>query len=209
MPSDVRKIFKALWGGYLLVGGLVLVVKPLWRVVQMVSDLDFLLTHANEVLAFLDTGWGSVSLGVVGLGIITLGAYRNIKKMEPEESPQPERRRSSGWGTSSASTFEEQFERYDSFTVEEAIGLLSEEMDSSLLLFAPTVTSSLSPKRDAAKHLIIAEYKAGHIALDHFSNPARYSEEYSKSRISKAGLLVVADKMENAPEFMVWEAEEE
>ena len=65
--------------------------------------------------------------------------------------------------------------------------------------------SSLSTKQSVAKHLIIAEYKAGNISLDHFNNPSYYSDDYRKSRISKDDVLAVADKMYDPPEYMLFE----
>ena len=85
------------------------------------------------------------------------------------------------------------------------MSLLCEEKS----LFTPPLDafSSLSTKQSVVKHLIIAEYKAGNISLDHFNNPSHYNEDYRKSRISKDDVLAVADKMNDPPEHILFEDE--
>ena len=204
----------------------------------MVSDFDFLLDNAKGIGAFLDTGWGTLVLAAVGLGVVAHALYKASSAeqavndvesaaeprqesgplIRPQESYAPPSSHEhllptiqpfeifvpdSKWIVSSTDSFQQQFERYDSFTVDEAMSLLCEEKS----LFTPILDtfSSLSTKQSVAKHLIIAEYKAGNISLDHFNNPSYYSDDYRKSRISKDDVLAVADKIYDPPEYMLFE----
>ena len=240
MTSGVKKVLSALLSLQALVGLLIAFGKPLWRLVEMASDLDFLLANAAWIGAFLDTGWGTLVLGAVGLGMVGHALYKArsaeqvVADVESVEEPSQERGSTIRhqkpydsspshehlwptiqpvetfvpelkWSVPSTDSFRQQFERYDSFTVDEAISLLCEERP----MFAPIMNldtfSSLNTKQTAVKHLIIAEYKAGQISLDHFNNPSHYSEDYSKSRISNDDVLAVADRMDDPPEYMLFE----
>ena len=42
----------------------------------MASDLDFLMTHANSIGEFLDTGNGTIVLVIIGFGLVVHALYK-------------------------------------------------------------------------------------------------------------------------------------
>ena len=94
--------------------------------------------------------------------------------------------------------FHDQFERYNSFTVEEAIYLCCGR--TSFFSMSVVSVPLLSPNAEAVKHMIAAEYKSGNIELDRFWDSS-ISGDYYKSRISKSDLLKVAAKLNKRPDF--------
>jgi len=59
-----------------LVGWGILFIKPAWRLVEVLGDLDFLLRNARPVLDFLNTGLGTVILMMVGFGLVIISVMR-------------------------------------------------------------------------------------------------------------------------------------
>ena len=190
----------------------------------MAGDIEFIVTSVNSIGNFLVTGIGTALLVVIGFALVGHALYRTRQAKtetgvaipsEEDADQEPVRLQSAPLTASHrrseytpvANSFQEQFEKYDSFTVDEAINLLCEQTPMFSPIIGIGALDSLNPKQSVAKHLIISEYKAGHIALDHFNNPSNYSETYDKSRISKDDLLNVADKLDDPPEFMFLEDE--
>ena len=74
MKSGAQKVLKALWSPLALVG-LIAFGKPIWKLVEMVSDPDFLMTHANSIGDF-DTGMGTIVLVIIGFGLVFHALYK-------------------------------------------------------------------------------------------------------------------------------------
>ena len=222
MKLHPKTILRALVRPESILGWLIMLYDIIWKGVKMAGDIEFIITSANSIGNFLATGIGTLVLVAIGFTLIGHALYRT-KSHETFTEPSIEEHVQQGKSLvgynaqenlpetrtlTPINSFHEQFERYESFTVEEAISLLCEQQPMFQYPILDLSTfSSLNPKQSVAKHLIIAEYKAGNISLDHFNNRSYYSDDYSKSRISKYDILQVADKLDDPPEFMLLEDE--
>jgi hypothetical protein len=70
-----------------LLGWIVFLAKPVWRMIEFLDDIDFvgeLLGGGDRVtqgwvsagVEFLDTGWGTLAMSLLGVGLILLAGYR-------------------------------------------------------------------------------------------------------------------------------------
>ena len=70
-----------------LLGWIVFLAKPVWRMIELLDDIDFVaavfgsgdeLTRGwvSSGVEFLDTGWGTVAMSLLGVGLIVLAGYR-------------------------------------------------------------------------------------------------------------------------------------
>ncbi len=70
-----------------LLGWIVFLAKPIWRMFEFLDNIDFfaeLLGGGDRVtqgwvsagVAFLDTGWGTLAMSLLGVGLILLAGYR-------------------------------------------------------------------------------------------------------------------------------------
>jgi hypothetical protein len=54
--------------------------KPIFKIIDRLSEMDFLTTYAGPVGRFLDTGWGTFASIVVGAGIIGFSIYHGLRQ---------------------------------------------------------------------------------------------------------------------------------
>jgi len=70
-----------------LLGWIVFLAKPVWRMIEFLDDIDFVATlfgRGDEVtqgwvsssVEFLDTGWGTLAMSPLGVGLILVAGYR-------------------------------------------------------------------------------------------------------------------------------------
>lgn len=52
------------------VGAFLLVFNPLWEVISFLGDVSFVVVYIAPVLRFLETGWGTMLIALIGLGLI-------------------------------------------------------------------------------------------------------------------------------------------
>jgi hypothetical protein len=62
-----------------------MVIKPIYLVLDFIGNIDFLKSHSNVILSFLNTGWGTLTL--VGLGIILI--LWEVRKLTDKAQEQP------------------------------------------------------------------------------------------------------------------------
>ena len=74
-----------------LLGWIVFLAKPIWRMIEFFDDIDFvgeLLGGGDRVtqgwvsagVEFLDTGWGTLAMSLLGVGLILLGGLSETGK---------------------------------------------------------------------------------------------------------------------------------
>src|ERR1700730_14246334 len=78
----IKAAFRASFSGPGLLGWLVSLVKPIAKALNMASDIDLLATYFGATGRFLETGWGTLTSGVLGAVIIGYAIYRNMQ-LEP------------------------------------------------------------------------------------------------------------------------------
>ena len=70
-----------------LLGWIVFLAKPVWRMIELLDDIDFVAAvfgsgdeftrgWVSSGVEFLDTGWGTVAMSLLGVGLIVLAGYR-------------------------------------------------------------------------------------------------------------------------------------
>ena len=70
-----------------LIGWCVFLAKPIYKLLEFLDDIDFLAQMFNRGdlstrgwmsagIEFLDTGWGTLSMSLIGVGMILLASYR-------------------------------------------------------------------------------------------------------------------------------------
>jgi hypothetical protein len=54
--------------------------KPIFKIIDRLSEMDFLATYAGPVGRFLETGWGTLSSIAVGAAIIGFSIYQGLRQ---------------------------------------------------------------------------------------------------------------------------------
>ena len=57
-------------------GYFMLLVQPLWRLIELGGDIEFLASNMSGFIGFLSTGWGVLACSVVGIVIIAITVFR-------------------------------------------------------------------------------------------------------------------------------------
>jgi len=79
----LKKGMASIWG---VVGAFLILLKPIWLIIENISNLDFVRTNWKYVANFIESGWGtfaSILLGAIILGTAILRANQEkVKKLE-------------------------------------------------------------------------------------------------------------------------------
>jgi hypothetical protein len=54
--------------------------RPIFKIIDRLSEMDFLATYAGPVGRFLETGWGTLTSIAVGAGIIGFSIYQGLRQ---------------------------------------------------------------------------------------------------------------------------------
>ena len=75
-PETIQKLKQGLISPQALIGWVILLIKPVWKLVELAGDVDFLIQHAGDIERAFQSGWTTLGFAFVGLFLVGHAAYK-------------------------------------------------------------------------------------------------------------------------------------
>jgi len=89
-PETVQKLKQGLFSPQALIGWAVLLIKPVWKLVELAGDVDFIVSHVGDIERAFQSGWMTLGFAVVGLSLVGHAAYKApVVSIDATTAPAP------------------------------------------------------------------------------------------------------------------------